>query len=143
MRHLPRVAKGRKIVVPMRESVFYPADAPIRRLADDREPVPFWEDWLDPYARQDAAEDGRDPVWPPVGMLAQFAAGPLLAAMLAEANLTPRAACPDELVVEIAAAAARLQAWAASVELAATGELTERVADWRGVATKPDDRHVS
>ncbi|HEX4699928.1 MAG TPA: hypothetical protein VH857_11285, partial [Actinomycetes bacterium] len=80
-----------------------PADAVIGRLEDDLAPAPFWGDWLDPYVRQDAAGDGRDPVWPPVGMLAQFAAGPLLAAVLAEANLTSRAACPDELVVEIAA----------------------------------------
>jgi hypothetical protein len=112
-------------------------------------PVPFdWEgcepgepdDVPRPTPDTGEAEDGG---WPPEGMLGQLAPGPLLAMLVGDADLSSRAACPDELVVDIAAAAARLQSWAASVELAATAALTERVLDWRGVAKDADDRHVS
>src|SRR4051812_30543366 len=120
-----------------------PADALIGRFEDDVVPPAYWEDWFDPYARQDAAVDGRDPVWPPEGMLTDIEPGPLLAAMLNEADLRDRAACPVELVVEVAAAAARLQSWAASIELAATAVLSDRVLDWPGVSKKPNDHHVS
>ncbi|HEY4315701.1 MAG TPA: hypothetical protein VGO19_09375, partial [Actinomycetes bacterium] len=82
-------------------------------------------------------------VWPPEGMLADIEPGPLLAMLVSEAALGDRVACPDELVVQIAAGAARLKAWAAEIELAATAELTHRVLDWPGVAKDADDRHVS
>jgi hypothetical protein len=124
--------------------------------ADDlAPPPPFWVDWLDPeewQARADEAPGDRDhaddsdhgdPGWPPVGLLRELDPGALLAAMIDDADLGDRAGCPDELVVEVAAAAARLQSWAAAIELAATAELTGRVTAWPGVATTQDTHHVS
>jgi hypothetical protein len=107
------------------------------------------DDWKPPDSGEHDDDlplgEGPDaaPLWPPDGMLGQLASGPLLAMLVGDADLSSRAACPDELVVEVAAAAARLQAWAASIELAATAKLTDRVLDWRGVAKDADDRHVS
>ncbi|MBA2769408.1 MAG: DUF222 domain-containing protein [Sporichthyaceae bacterium] len=97
---------------------------------------------LDPA---DIALDFDDPYWPYPGMLDACEAGPYLAALLNQVRLRE---APTGLMVEVAAAAARLASWAASVELAATSELINRVSDWRGVAepadpTTSDPDHVS
>ena len=114
-----------------------------RQFADSLvPPPPFWADWLDQDPWEDPPDGARDAQFPPAGLLSDLDPGPLLTAMIGDADLGDRTACPDELVVEIAAAAARLQAWAASVELAATAALTDRALDWPGVATTPDKHHV-
>src|SRR5688500_16840354 len=69
--------------------------------------------------------------WPPPALLDGTDPGPLLAALAAEADL---AGCSDDLVVGVASAASRLQAWAAAVEAAATAELVARAGRWRGVS---------
>ena len=61
--------------------------------------------------------------------------GPMLAGILNTAFLPE---LPDDVVVEVAAGAARLASWAASVELAATAEVTRRAAGWRGVGDRAD-----
>jgi len=79
-----------------------------------------------------AEPDGQ---WPPAGMLEVTEAGPLLAALVNTVCL------PDldgDRLVEVAAGAARLVAWASARELAATAELTRRVTTWRGVGTRAD-----
>ena len=57
--------------------------------------------------------------------------GAAVAAALASVRL---GSLPDDGVVAAVAAASRLAAWAAGVELAATAELTRRAEGWRGVA---------
>ena len=107
-------------------------------------PPPFWEEWLDQDPWEDPADEVRDAQFPPAGLLTDLDPGPLLAAMIGDADLGDRAACPDSLVVEVAAAAGKLQSWAASIELAATAVLTDRVLDWRGVAENArQSTHVS
>ena len=100
-------------------------------------------DESDDWKPSDAGEHGSEAVWPPEGMLADIEPGPLLAALVGDADLSSRESCPDELVVEIAAAAGKVQSWAAQIELAATAVLTDRVRDWPGVADTPDTHHVS
>ncbi|MDQ1614288.1 MAG: hypothetical protein QOJ60_227 [Actinomycetota bacterium] len=69
-------------------------------------------------------------VWPPEGMLDVTAPGPLLAGLVNQVDLDEAG---DEQLVEVLAAAARLQSWASAVEIDATARLVERVGDWRGV----------
>jgi hypothetical protein len=69
-------------------------------------------------------------VWPPEGMLDVTAPGPVLAGLVNQVDLHEAG---DEQLVEVLAAAARLQSWAAAVEIEATARLVERVGDWRGV----------
>ena len=56
--------------------------------------------------------------------------GPELAALVDEVALV---SCSDDRVVALVAAAARLQAWASSVEVQATRTLVDRAGQWRGV----------
>ena len=121
-----------------------PADAPHPRFQDEPvPPPPFWEEWLDQDPWEDPAAEVRDAQFPPAGLLTDLDPGPLLAAMIGDADLGDRAACPDSLVVEVAAAAGKLQSWAAQIELAASAALSDRVRDWPGVADTVDKRHVS
>ena len=106
-------------------------------------PPPFWEEWLDQDPWEDPAAEVRDAQFPPAGLLTDLDPGPLLAAMIGDADLGDRAACPDSLVVEVAAAAGKLQSWPAQIELAASAALSDRVRDWPGVADTVDKRHVS
>ncbi len=71
-----------------------------------------------------------DGAWPPLGMLDQVEPGPLLAALLAETDLS---SCSDADLVGAVRAAYRLQGWAAAVEAEATTALVRRCARWRGV----------
>jgi len=64
------------------------------------------------------------------GQLDALLPGPDLAALADEVDLR---SCRDETVVALAAAAARLQAWASSVEIRATRTLVDRAGRWRGV----------
>ena len=61
--------------------------------------------------------------------------GAVLAGLLAAVDLR---VCSPAQLVGVAVAAVRLASWAASVEGAATNELTERVQEFRGVGPRPD-----
>jgi hypothetical protein len=89
---------------------------------------------LDPVLGQ-AREFGAE--WPPPALLDGTDPGPLLAGLVAEVDLS---SCSDDAVVGLASAAVRLQAWAASLEVAATAALVERAGAWRGVT--PSGRPV-
>jgi len=117
--------------------------APSRDLPDHgstdrapREPFPSADEVLlslvpDP-GREAAglAAAGLRQEWPPARLVDQTAPGALLASLATEVDLTT---CSDDMVVGLAAAAARLQAWAASLEMDATAALVERAGRWRGV----------
>ena len=75
------------------------------------------------------AGDGRQE-WPPPRLVDETAPGALLASLAAEVDL---ATCSDDMVVGLAAAAARLQSWAAALEVDATVALVQRAGQWRGV----------
>ena len=79
--------------------------------------------------------------WPPPALLDGTDPGPLLASLAAEADL---GSCSDDLVVGVASAASRLQAWAAALEAAATAELVARAGRWRGVTPsgQPVGKHT-
>jgi hypothetical protein len=111
---------------------------------------PWVPDELDPWGHDGVAGPAqvaepvavRDPMgilevhgaFPPSGFLDATEPGPELAAHTADVDL---ATCSDAQVVELGAAAARLASWAASVELAAIAQLTQRVSGWRGVGPDP------
>src|SRR5215203_2136566 len=80
--------------------------------------------------RAGAAERESCAERPPPGLSDGTDPGPLLAALVAEVDLS---SCSDDVVVGVAAAAARLAAWSASVEARATAVLVERAGRWRGV----------
>ena len=67
-----------------------------------------------------------------------MAPGPLLAALLAETDLSP---CCDSDLVGVVGAAYRLQSWAAALEVRATNALVARCESWRGVV--PEGEQVS
>jgi hypothetical protein len=93
-------------------------------------------DALDPFEPGDEFDHRADDTpWPPAGLLDVTVPGPMLAGLLNTAFLPE---LPDDVVVEVAAGAARLASWAASVELAATAEVTRRAAGWRGVGDRVD-----
>jgi hypothetical protein len=72
--------------------------------------------------------------WLPEGLAADLDSlppGPLLADLLAGVDLDR---CSDDQVVQAASAAAKVQAWAASREVAATAALVARASGWRGVS---------
>lgn len=77
-----------------------------------------------------------DTPWPPRGLLDVTLPGPTLAGLLNTAFLPE---LPDDVVLEVAAGAARLASWAASVELAAIAEVTQRATGWRGVGERADE----
>jgi hypothetical protein len=130
-----------------------PDDLDTGTLREPREPLPSAEEVLltlvpdpgreaaalaaaglvDPLpSRGDASTVGGDDraEWPPPRLVDQTAPGALLAALATEVDL---ATCSEDMVVGLAAAAARLQAWAASLEADATVALVERAGQWRGV----------
>jgi hypothetical protein len=80
--------------------------------------------------RDEAAPHGE---WPPPRLVDETAPGVLLAALATEVDL---ATCSDDMVVGLAGAAARLQAWEASLEMAATAALVERAGAWHGVTPR-------
>jgi len=115
---------------------------------EPREPLPSAEEVLlslvpDP-GREAAAlaaaalGDGFRPEWPPARLVDQTAPGVLLAALAGEVDL---ATCSDDMVVGLAGAAARLQAWAASVEADAAAALVARAGRWRGVTPAGAPHH--
>lgn len=85
-------------------------------------------------SRNDSAADtgaaGAGDAHPLAGRLDRMPPGPELAALVDEVALV---SCSDDRVVALVAAAARLQAWASSVEVQATRTLVDRAGQWRGV----------
>jgi len=103
-----------------------------RDLPDLPDPLDL-VDLPDPLDLVDLA--GLDAEWPPAGMLEATEAGPVLAALV---NTVCLLDLDGDRLVEVAAGAARLVAWASAREIEATAELTRRVTAWRGVGTRAD-----
>jgi hypothetical protein len=107
-------------------------------------PEPSWQvtDLLPDPAQDPALGPEREfgAEWPPPALLDGTDPGPLLASLAAEVDL---GTCSDDVVVGMASAAVRLQAWAASLEVTATSALVERAGHWRGVtpSSRPVPKH--